>query len=260
VVEGQEAMEAADADDIWGLLKWKQPRPAPKYIQLLDPQGDPLQHMSEVFDTLHTQFTKTASVPLASPSYAQSPPRQWCATTTQDVLDALGPTSSKSAPGPDQLGWHILKHLVLDAEVLANITKVVDSLISSGSWPQTLKESLTVVIPKPNKTDFTVAKSYRPIALLNTFAKLVTKVLASKMQSDACLHSLLHPFQMGGIQKRSTLDAAACLIHVLSACVRYSSISLRLLYEQRDSVYVLADFLLNNPLAFTFAHAPFEPP
>jgi hypothetical protein len=48
--------------------------------------------------------------------------------------------------------------------------------------------------------------------------------------------------------------------HVLSACGRYTSVSLHLLFEQRDSVFLLADFLLRNPLAFTFAHAPFEPP
>jgi hypothetical protein len=48
--------------------------------------------------------------------------------------------------------------------------------------------------------------------------------------------------------------------HVLSACARYTPISLALLFEQRDSVFLLADFLCSNPLAFTFAHAPFEPP
>jgi hypothetical protein len=211
--------EAADSDDIWGLLKWKQPRPAPKYIQLLDSQGSPLQDMPQVFDTLHQQFTKMADIPLASPSYARSTPRQWCSTTSQDLLDALGPTSAKSAPGPDQLGWDILKQLAQEPDVLGNMTKVVDRIIFGGAWPQALKESLTVVIPKPNKTDFTVAKNYRPIALLNAFAKLVTKVLACKMQNDARINSLLHPFQMGGIQKRSTLDAAACLMHkVTTAC------------------------------------------
>jgi hypothetical protein len=37
--------------------------------------------------------------------------------------------------------------------------------------------------------------------------------LGHTKKNDARIHSLLHPFQMGGIQKRSTLDAAACLMH-----------------------------------------------
>ena len=48
--------------------------------------------------------------------------------------------------------------------------------------------------------------------------------------------------------------------HVLVACGRYSSISLLDLHIQRDSVLLLADFLRNNPLAFSFAHAPHEDP
>jgi hypothetical protein len=74
---------------------------------------------------------------------------------------------------------------------------------------------------------------------------------------------------IGAYQKRFKIrendECPVCQVpqtrdHVLSACVRYSPISLRLLYEQRDSVYNLADFLNRNPLAFSFAHAPFEPP
>src|SRR6266478_602340 len=93
------------------------------------------------------------------------------------------------------------------------MTMAVSRILHEGHWPEVLEQSITVIIPKPNKTDFTVAKNYRPIALLNMFPKLVTKVLASRMQKDARVHSILHPYQMGGIQKQSTVDAAACLMH-----------------------------------------------
>ena len=48
--------------------------------------------------------------------------------------------------------------------------------------------------------------------------------------------------------------------HVLSACGRYFPLSLYHLQTQHDSVLLLTDFLRNNPLAFSFAHAPHEDP
>src|ERR1700759_1201799 len=48
--------------------------------------------------------------------------------------------------------------------------------------------------------------------------------------------------------------------HILSACRRYSSISLQTLFTQVDSIDLLADFLDKHPLAFSFAHVPYEPP
>ena len=140
-------------------------------------------------------------------------PRAWHDFSTQDIKDALFSTSDKSAPGPDRIGWAIWKHLAQTDSALAGITKVVKHIITTGNWPDALKESLTIVIPKPKRQDYSVPKNYRPIALINTIAKLTTKVLAEKMQKDALQNNVLHPFQMGGIQKRSCIDAGACLAH-----------------------------------------------
>ncbi len=84
--------------------------PAPKYIQLLSREGDPIQDMPKVFNAFHQQFSKTSGVPTTSPSYPQMEARAWYTITSQEILDALGPTSVKSAPRPDKLGWAILKH------------------------------------------------------------------------------------------------------------------------------------------------------
>ena len=43
------------------------------------------------------------------------------------------------------------------------------------------KESLTLVLRKPQKEDYSKLKSYRPIALLNTISKLLEKVVVSRI-------------------------------------------------------------------------------
>ena len=57
-----------------------------------------------------------------------------------------------------------------------------------------------------------------------------------------------------------TCDTPQTRDHVLSACRRYSSISLDSLFTQPDSIDILVGFLQSHPLAFSFAHAPFDPP
>jgi len=74
---------------------------------------------------------------------------------------------------------------------------------------------------------------------------------------------------IGAYQKRfnirdddecSACDTPQTRNHVLSACRRYSSISLDSLFTLPDSINILADFLRSHPLAFSFAHAPYDPP
>ena len=71
-------------------------------------------------------------------------------------------------------------------------------------------------IPKPNKPNYTVPKAYRPISLLNTVGKLLTKVIANRIQFDAAAHGLLHLGQCRGIRKHATIDAGVVLMSFIT--------------------------------------------
>jgi ribonuclease HI len=70
-----------------------------------------------------------------------------------------------------------------------------------------------VVIPKPNKPDYSNTKAYRPIALLNCLGKVLEKLMASRLSGMAETHDLVHPDQIGGDPQRSAIDAAMALTH-----------------------------------------------
>ncbi|KAF8641368.1 hypothetical protein AX14_009898, partial [Amanita brunnescens Koide BX004] len=125
-------------------------------------------------------------------------------------------TSNASAPGPDNLTWHHIKQIIGMDGVLEALCRLFNNICSSGTWPKWLSESMSVIIPKPKKVDYTIPKAYRPIALLNTIGKLLTKVIAHRMQHDAAAFSLLHEGQCGGVQKHATIDAGLVLLDFIN--------------------------------------------
>ena len=97
-----------------------------------------------------------------------------------------------------------------------SICVLFNNICDSGIWPRWFKESVSVIIPKPKKADYSVPKPYRPIALLNTLGKLLTKVIANRLQFDAAAHRLLHEGQCGGVQKHATIDAGLALLDFIN--------------------------------------------
>ena len=82
---------------------------------------------------------------------------------------------------------------------------------SSGTWPSWFKESTCVIIPKPNKPRYNIPKAFHPISLLNTIGKLLTKIIAARLQFDCLKYNILHPGQCGGVIKHAMIDAGVTL-------------------------------------------------
>ncbi|KAF8662009.1 hypothetical protein AX14_007127, partial [Amanita brunnescens Koide BX004] len=112
--------------------------------------------------------------------------------------------------------WCHIKLAFSLPETDAAVAALFNKVCSTGIWPSHFKDSISVIIPKPNKPDYSIPKAYRPIALLNTLGKLLTKVLANRLQHDAAQFCLLHRDQFGGIQGHSTIDAGLILTDFIS--------------------------------------------
>ena len=137
--------------------------------------------------------------------------RDWPPISIAEIKDMLSLMSNCLAPGPDNITWHHIKAIFELEGVSHAICLLFNNVCSSGVWPHWFKESISVIIPKLKKPDYTVPKAYCPIALLNTLGKLLTKVIANCLQFDAAAHALLHEGQCGGVQKHATIDAALTL-------------------------------------------------
>jgi hypothetical protein len=142
--------------------------------------------------------------------------RSFPAISQKEIWDALRPTANSLAPGPDHVTWRHLKLAISLPETDVALARLFNEVCFTGTWPSHFKDSVSVIIPKPNKTDYTIPKAYRPIALLNTLSKLLTKILANRLQHDAAEFNILHRDQFGSIQGHSTIDAGLVLADFIS--------------------------------------------
>ncbi|KAF8660106.1 hypothetical protein AX14_007475 [Amanita brunnescens Koide BX004] len=203
----------------WEGIRWTKPRPPPKYSTITN-NGIPIPDMPSLFDTMHTHFSSTSSRPSPSSSFLdalpQEPTRNWLPISQQEITDMLKLTSNASAPGPDEVTWYHIKQIYSMDGVSDALIHLFNNICDTGVWPSWFKASTSVIIPKPKKTDYSAPKSYRPIVLLNTLGKLLTKVLANRMQFDVVAFSLLHEGQCGSVQKHATVDASLVLLDFIN--------------------------------------------
>ncbi|KAF8634804.1 hypothetical protein AX14_010631 [Amanita brunnescens Koide BX004] len=167
---------------------------------------------------MHKQFSQAATrAPLEddiSSLLAQLPSlpeRSFPEFSCQEISDMIALTGNGSAPGPDRVTWELLKMAFRVNGAPEGVCHLFNQIRSSGVWPSWFKQSTCVIIPKPNKPRYNVPKAFRPISLLNTIGKLLTKVIASRLQFDCLKYDILHPGQCGGVMKHATIDAGVTL-------------------------------------------------
>jgi hypothetical protein len=84
-----------------------------------------------------------------------------------------------------------------------------------GYHPQSWREATAVIIPAPNKPDYSSIKAYWAIALLNCLGSILETLMASRIAQMVEAHHLLNPDQIGGRPQRSAIDAGMALMHAI---------------------------------------------
>ena len=134
--------------------------------------------------------------------------------TNDDLEMALSSSKLGTAAGPDGIPYELWKHLNLQHKTASKKQKpsfdVLDCMLRTlidiqkfGVDPNT-EFSLGWMCPIYKKKEKDQIKNYRPITLLNTDYKLLTKALSNQLAQH--IHSLVHPDQAGFIPRRSILD------------------------------------------------------
>ena len=126
-----------------------------------------------------------------------------------EVAAALDKTPPRKAPGLDQIPNHILHRA--KTWILHHLTLLLEASLRLGYYPEHCRQSNTIVLRKPGKDNYTIAKAYRPIALLNTVGKVMESVVAKRLSYMAETEGLLPDTHMGG-RKKCSVDTAVQLL------------------------------------------------
>jgi len=96
---------------------------------------------------------------------------------------------NRKALGPDNILNEVLK--VITSVIAEDLAKAASYYFTNRTIPESLKESITAVLRKEKKKNYSLPSSYRPVALKNTLAKVLEKHIANIILKAAEEHRLL---------------------------------------------------------------------
>lgn len=200
-------------DGLWRLARWARSRePRTTLVPPLQrPDGGletdatkKLEMFKQAFFPPPPEVDLTDTRGFEYPSPIQLPP-----ITLREVTEAIRRMPGKKAPGKDTIPSHLLHRI--SPYIAKPLQDLYNACLRLHYCPQHFRESITVTLRKPRKSDYGQLKSYRPVALLNTLGKVMESILARRLSYVVEKHNLLPSQHMGGRRGVSTEQA----VHVL---------------------------------------------
>lgn len=119
--------------------------------------------------------------------------------TAEEIGNGIAALKVGKAVGPN--GIPIELYRATSSRIAPHLLTMFTESLERGELPYDQRVATIVAIHKPNKPQ-SDCSSYRPISLLNAEAKILAKVLATRLQPH--LGTLIHPDQSGFMPNRNT--------------------------------------------------------
>jgi hypothetical protein len=185
-------------------------------LKIQDPQmpGTLAETVEQKAEAFRTAFSpKPPPADLSDTDSFQYPQQiEFPAVTAQEIQEAVRGAKAGKAPGehgiPNSL-WHKLIEIPV---ILETVVQLFNACINTGYNPSHFQPSITVMLRKQGKSDYQLAKSFRPVALLNTLRKFLEAVVARRISYAAETNGLLPRTHLGGRKGISTDHAIHTII------------------------------------------------
>ena len=96
---------------------------------------------------------------------------------------------------------------------MEHITELLAACLRARHHLKQWKEAVVCVIPEPGQANYTLAKNFHPISLLECLGKLLEKIVAKLIYRDMTKFPLIPTTQFGRHNTSSMLDAGLTLLH-----------------------------------------------
>jgi hypothetical protein len=132
--------------------------------------------------------------------------------TTEEIDQVIASLPSDKSPGPDGFNTDFIKRCW--PIIKQDFYNLCQAFHFGNVCLQSLNGSYITLIPKTDGP--TKVNDFRPISLLNTSMKIITKLLANRLQK--VIQQLIHKNQYGFIQTRTIQDCLAWALEYLHMC------------------------------------------
>ena len=218
--------------NVWEVAKWRHGRRNADIAALRDSDNTLTFDPEKMSRILAERFFVKDSGEVAisqSDDPPQTPTRPFEPFTTKKLTKLLMETAAASAPSVTGISWQVMKHAW--SVIKDHMTIIANACLDIGHHPQFWRHALVVVIPKPDRPDYTLAKNYRPISLIECLSKLVEKGMSKRFLFDIDKHRLVPTTQFGTRAFSSTLDAGLTLTHDVQCALRAKRRCAALLFD-----------------------------
>ena len=98
---------------------------------------------------------------------------------SDEITSAIAPLNPSSSVGPDGIPLPAL--IAIGNTLTSPLCKIFTAILELGHFPEPWKVSRVTVIAKPNKPSYTSLSSFRPISVVNSFARIFEKVVLGRL-------------------------------------------------------------------------------
>jgi hypothetical protein len=203
----------ADNDNIWEAAKYLKSGDDTAFgqvPQLVRADGTATtNHREQAEELLSTFFPPLPNDIGDEGSRPQRAPVAMPDIALEEVERQLFAAESWKAPGEDGLPgivwkqvWPVVKHWVM---------AIFRASLEEGTLPAQWRHAKIIPLKKPEKDDYTLAKTWRPISLLATLGKVLESVVAERISHAVETYGLL-PTNHFGARKRRSAEQALLLL------------------------------------------------
>ena len=131
-----------------------------------------------------------------------------------EVSSVLKEMRKGKAAGNDMIPGEVYKLVENETEPISqlskSILKILNDIYNGQEFPLEWRDC--TIVPIYKKGDHLDPNNYRGIALINTLLKVLTEILAARLQTVCSGYNLLRREQIGFIKNEEGISQAACLL------------------------------------------------
>lgn len=132
-------------------------------------------------------------------------------TCVNEILEVIGELKNSASPGVDGISTHCVK--LISEHIVLPLEHIINRCFSVGYFPRVFKSAKIIALHKSG--DKANPENYRPISILNSFSKIMEKIMKRRILNYLDTNNFLEKNQFGFQHGKSTTEAIILLTRLI---------------------------------------------